>query len=423
MSNGEASLWPVEGNTSPEPWPGGNRHKGRSKMGILGMKGRRPMRRVWRGMAAMGGSLLLASGTMAAPPANNGASSEAMTEAVVQQEDKETQQLLQRLTELSQQIQQHGETAQGYRYQIAQADVMFQLAARSKGKEREEWLKMAVDCQYSAAVGAPENDPAPYQRLAQLPAALAQSFPGTQVSSYAALQEIQADYLRVLNKNSEDPGKAQLHLRDRLLRFAQDYPQVAEAPRAVMEGARISEELNRIDDARRCYQYLRERYPGTAIATKASGSLWRLGQGKEVLQLQLPLLYATPERAGQPFDLKEVRGKLVVVYFWTSTTAQAGADFDALKQLTDRYQFNGLEVVYVNLDEDLLKAHGFLSGRLTAGTHVYQKGGLESVTAQSFGIKSLPEVFLVSPEGVLLKHSLKVSQLEKEIATLIQSKK
>ena len=51
-------------------------------------------------------------------------------------------------------------------------------------------------------------------------------------------------------------------------------------------------------------------------------------------------------------DLKQLRGKVVLVYFWSSTSPRAAEGFDALKPLTDRYQYRGLQVVYVNVGED-----------------------------------------------------------------------
>jgi thiol-disulfide isomerase/thioredoxin len=293
---------------------------------------------------------------------------------------------------------------------------MLQLASHAAGKEREDWLKSVVDAYFSAAVSAPENDTAALKGLQALPAQIAQAFPGSKVGAYAVTQEIQADYLRVLSKSGDDPAKAQLHLRDRLLRFAQEQPSSAEAPKAVMEAATICEQLNKRDDARKCYRYVAARYPGTPAARKAQGIEWRLGEGSAAVSLELPHVYATSARGDQPYDIKEARGKVVVVYFWTSATPEAHGDFAALKVLTDRYQFKGLEVVYVNLDDDPLAVRDFLSGKLTSGVHLHQKGGLESETAARFGIKALPEAFLVGKDGTLIKHSLRVGDLEREVS-------
>src|SRR5207237_307409 len=152
------------------------------------------------------------------------------------------------------------------------------------------------------------------------------------------------------------------------------------------------------DDACSCYRRLAENYPGLPLARKARGALRRLGGlDGETVDLRLPLLYPAPG-GEQPFDLKEMRGQMVLIYFWSSTSA-AAEGFDALNRLTDRYQYRGLQVVYVNLDGDTDKAKEFLNGRLTAGTHVFERGGLNGGIAEHYGIQELPQLFLVGTDG------------------------
>ncbi len=355
---------------------------------------------------------------VAQAPSNNAAQQPEMSK-----EDQQIQQLLAKLTELSNRIGQDANAPGAYRLQLSQAEVMLQLAAYSKGKEREDWLKASVDAYFSAAVSSPENDQAAYQSLQALPAQISRSFPESKVATYAILQEIQADYMRVLVKTTDDPAKAQLHLRDRLIRFAQEYPDCPEAPKAVMEAAEICETLKRIEDARKCYRYVAVRYAGTPLARKAQGIEWRLSEGAAQVTMELPYVYATSARGDSLYDIKDARGKVVVIYFWTTQCPEAHGDFASLKVLTDRYQFKGLEVVYVNLDDDPLAVREFLAGKLTGGVHLHQKGGLDSETAQRYGIKSLPEAFLVGKDGVLIKHSLKVGDLEREVSKQLSDRK
>jgi hypothetical protein len=112
------------------------------------------------------------------------------------------------------------------------------------------------------------------------------------------------------------------------------------------------------------------------------------------------------------FDLTQLRGKLVVVYFWASTSEQVGEDFATLKRLTDRYRSRGLELVYVNLDDNPTSAEDFLSEQLTAGTHLFARGGLDGPIAESYDLHSLPQAFAVAPDGTLLRHSVQVAELE-----------
>jgi thiol-disulfide isomerase/thioredoxin len=245
---------------------------------------------------------------------------------------------------------------------------------------------------------------------------IGQVYPGCTVRIYAAMQVIQAESIRALSKPNADANQVQTQLRDRLLRFAQEHPGVPEAAKAILEAGQISESLKKVDDARRCYRYLSEHYPDNPLARKARGAMWRLGMAGEPVAFSLPYLYPTSSIPDQKLDSAELGGKLVVVYFWASTGSHVSEDFQTLKRLTDRYRDHGLEVVYVNLDKEPAAAHAFLSGRLLAGTHVYDRGGLDSPIADRYGIQSLPQAMLVDREGKLLKHSLQVSQLEEALS-------
>lgn len=366
----------------------------------------------------LGSSLLLVGGALGAdrlvavpqPPAQAQAQAEAASA-----DEREVQGMLERLSQISKAIAADPQGPNAWRNQIAQADVSLHLAMRSKGKERDDWLKMAVDSLFGAAAQSPQNETSAHQRLSQLPAQIAKACPGSPVWSYAAMQEVRLEHLRAMAAAGDDPSKAQLYLRDRLLRFAQEHPSAAEAPGAVEEAASLSVAMGKKDDAGRCYRYLMERYAGTPVARKAEGAIWRLRTGGETVELKLPRLYPSGDANERPFDLKDLRGKLVLVYFWSSTSPRAEVDLQLIKHLMDRHGSHGLEVVYVNLDKDMVTAQSFMSGRLTVGTHLHAPGGMSGAVAKRYGIESLPEVFLLGPDGQVMKHSLTAQQAEAEV--------
>jgi len=335
--------------------------------------------------------------------------------APVADESVELQSLLNRLSALSDQILHNAQSPQSWSYYLEQGEVMLRLATHTKGEERDRWLRMAIDSHYAAAVQSPANELTASQRLAQLPMKVAHDFPGHALYTYAALQEVQADYMRLLSGNTSTPTKAKEYLSQRLVRFAQEYPEASETPKAIWDAGQHYESLGKTTEACQCYRYLGERYPGNALARKAGGALWRQGSGGEPVHLELPLLYAAENRLDQTFDLAQLRGKLVFVYFWSSATGQVTNDLQGLKQLGDHYLSSGLEIVYVNLDSDPATARAFLSGQFTVGTHLHAKGGLDGEVAEKYGIQTLPQAFLISKEGTLIKDTLQPSQLVPEV--------
>jgi thiol-disulfide isomerase/thioredoxin len=381
------------------------------------------MSRAWNRLAAFGSSLVVAASAVAAEPPLAPPAGGMTTNAAANSSEQQVQSLLQQLTDLSKQIEAHRDSPQIWRHQFSQAEVMLQLASRTKDKERETWLKMAIDGHYSAAIQSPANETVARQRLAQLPNLIRQFFPASRLQAYAAYQEIQADYFQAQAKAGDNPSRAQEHLRDRLLQFAKEYLRTPEAAKAVEEVAQMSEMMGKKEDARLCYHHLVKFYPGTPMARKARGSEWRLGGIGHPIDLKLDYLFASGLRDIQKYDLESARGKVVLLYFWSSTCGKCDEDFQILKQLTDRHQFRGLEIVYINLDKEEEKAKAYLTGRLTAGAHVHQPGAMESDIAERFGIRTLPEAFIVDREGKLLRHSLQAAQAAEEIGKLFPAAK
>lgn len=379
------------------------------------------MRTLTSMLIALRGAFVLAA-VATAEPARGAARAGALpssASSLADGTDQEMRQLLKKLNTISEQIGRTKAATAAWRDHLAQADVLLEIAVRSKAEERDAWLRMAADSLAGAAAVSPESEQTAYQRLIALPRDIAGVFPGSTAINYAALQEIQSAYFRMLQKDAEHPGKAQEYLCERWVRFALEHPKAPESTKAMLDAGRTYEALGKTDEARRCYRYLASNYPGQSWGRKASGALWRLGMDGHPVDLELPPLYGSTEMPAAPFSLHQLRGKLVVIYFWSSTSPEVVADFVALKQLTDRYRDRDVEVVYVNLDKAPAQGRDFLARRLTAGVHLFQGGGIESQVAESFGIQSLPQAFLVGKDGALLRHSLKASQLEAEISSRV----
>jgi tetratricopeptide (TPR) repeat protein len=355
------------------------------------------------------------SPSLAGPPAGSGASTPA-TAVVAPADGRDLEELLQRLNALSALLGRDPQSAGAWRVELEQAEVLERLAARSEGAERDNWLRMAVDSYYSAASLSPASETEARQRLAQLPGRLAGTAPNSPAVAYAALQCVRANWLRRLTETPDNPTVARVQLCEGLLAFASAYPRSAEAPGTVLEAAQSYEELGRTDDARRCYRYLAEHFPTHAAAKYARGSLWRLAGPGTPVPLDLPPLYPTGDVTGATTPPNHPHGsKVVVAYFWSSTSPQAGTDLEKLRELSGRYQDQGLEVVSVDVDADPAQGRAFLAGKLTAGVQLYQPGGPEGA-AEHYGITTLPSAMLVTGDGKLIRNSLKAAQLDAEVA-------
>jgi hypothetical protein len=119
---------------------------------------------------------------------------------------------------------------------------------------------------------------------------------------------------------------------------------------------------------------------------------------------------------GSPFNLADLRGKVVVVYYWGGWNKErCVGDFATLKLLLDTYP-GKLALVCISLDSTANEARDFLQRVQAPGIHLFQAGGLDSPLATQYGILFLPHLFLVDKDGKVLSRTVQqVSGLDSEL--------
>ena len=151
------------------------------------------------------------------------------------------------------------------------------------------------------------------------------------------------------------------------------------------------------------------------MAPKAAGALKRLGLDGQEFELTGPTLGAKTA-----FDVKSLKGKIVLVYYWSSNNTQAVADFAKLKVLLKDYGPKGVELVAVNLDYREEDAARFLQQNTLGGIHLFQAGGSDSPLAIQYGMIVLPHLFLVSADGKVINRNAQSANVEDELKKILK---
>jgi len=145
------------------------------------------------------------------------------------------------------------------------------------------------------------------------------------------------------------------------------------------------------------------------------------------------------EAVGKPFDLdftdaisgstismKNLKGKAVVVDFWATWCGPCVAEMPHMKQLYAEYRGKGVEFLGISLDHpkeqgglDSLKKYVKDNG--IAWPQYYQGKGWESEFSRSWGINSIPAMFVVDTEGKLSSVEAR-GKLEQIIPKLLKEK-
>jgi cytochrome c biogenesis protein CcmG/thiol:disulfide interchange protein DsbE len=122
---------------------------------------------------------------------------------------------------------------------------------------------------------------------------------------------------------------------------------------------------------------------------------------------------------GPPVDLSDLRGQVVVMNFWASWCAECRIEQDALDRTWQRFQDSGVVVLGVNFQDQTEDARRYLA---EAGTEYPAVRDAESSVSLAYGLRGVPETFLVDAQGVVVERFIgpvDEQVLEDRIQTLL----
>ncbi len=108
---------------------------------------------------------------------------------------------------------------------------------------------------------------------------------------------------------------------------------------------------------------------------------------------------------GKPISiLDDLRGQVVVVFFWATWCQPSVQDLPKLNSLHKRYRHEGVRLIGVNLDFDPEFGgpdfvRDFVASQGVTWPQYYQGEGWKSPFSRSWGINELPTIFLIDHEG------------------------
>ncbi len=123
--------------------------------------------------------------------------------------------------------------------------------------------------------------------------------------------------------------------------------------------------------------------------------------------------FTQPDIDGNAVSLSDFRGGYVLVDFWASWCAPCRAENPNLKRAYENYKGKGLEVLAVSLDDTKGRA-AWLKAIETDGLpwiHVSDLKGWSNDAAVLYGVRGVPQNYLIDPEGKIIASNLRDEQL------------
>ena len=121
---------------------------------------------------------------------------------------------------------------------------------------------------------------------------------------------------------------------------------------------------------------------------------------------------------GRRVDLKELKGKVVLIDFWATWCPPCVQEMPHLKKVYEKYHPRGFEIIGMSIDEDRKALEKFVAKQKIAWPQRFEGQPWEKSPAAEFGLMSIPSVFLVDKEGIL-RYAAVVEGLEEKIEKLL----
>lgn len=131
--------------------------------------------------------------------------------------------------------------------------------------------------------------------------------------------------------------------------------------------------------------------------------------------------FRQPDTLGRVVSLSDFKGRYVLIDFWASWCAPCRIENPYIVKAFQKFKSKNFTVLGVSLDSEGRKQawlDAIHKDNLT-WTHVSDLKGWDNEVAKQYGIKAIPQNFLIDPDGKIVATNLKGDKLEQKLSEII----
>ena len=125
---------------------------------------------------------------------------------------------------------------------------------------------------------------------------------------------------------------------------------------------------------------------------------------------------------GSSVDLRTLRGNIVLVDFWASWCPDCIREMPAVRQTYQKYKDKGFAVIGISLDKDAQALSNFVARKLIPWPQYFDGKGWGNEFATKYGVRAIPEMWLINQRGEVVSTDISPEQLEQRIEQLLSSR-
>lgn len=231
---------------------------------------------------------------------------------------------------------------------------------------------------------------------------------------FAQFNSMLEPYAQAFNENGTPADSATFAKATNLCeKFSVEHPNAAITPLAIIRFNQLADDIERTSQL---YEALSPEVKANSMGKYLGDQLAESKKNTGIILAD----FSQADTSGNNVSLSSFRGKYVLVDFWASWCGPCRMENPNVLKAYNKFKDRNFTILGVSLDKGRQAWVDAINMDGLSWTHVSDLQGWANAVAVKFGITSIPQNFLLDPEGKVIGKNLRGASLERKLARLLK---